>query len=82
MTNMDWFKGRTAIVTGASSGMGRAIALALGRAGTNVGINYNRNQAAAEAIKEEIDGAGGSGLVLQADVGDPEDVEREGQVCT
>ncbi len=76
MTNIDWFKGRTAIVTGASSGMGRAIALALGRAGANVGINYNRNQAAAEAIKEEIDSAGGSGLVLQANVGDPEHVER------
>ncbi|HCN10627.1 MAG TPA: oxidoreductase [Lentisphaeria bacterium] len=76
MTNIDWFKGRTAIVTGASSGMGSAIALALGRAGANVGINYNRNQAAAEAIKEEIDSAGGSGLVLQANVGDPEHVER------
>jgi len=46
------------------------------RSGANVGINYNRNQAAAEAIKEEIDSAGGSGLVLQANVGDPEHVER------
>lgn len=70
----DWFKDKTAIVTGASSGMGRAIALALGRRGATVGINYNRNQSAAEAVKTEIDAAGGTGVVLHANVGNAEQV--------
>ena len=47
----DWFRGRTALVTGASSGMGAAIALALGRSGTRVGVNYRGNCDGAETVK-------------------------------
>ncbi len=62
--------GKTALVTGASRGIGRATALSLARAGAAVVINYNSNEAAAEAVKKEIEGFGGSALVFRADVSD------------
>ncbi len=62
--------GKTALVTGASRGIGRATALSLARAGAAVVINYSSNEAAAEAVKKEIEGFGGSALVVRADVSD------------
>lgn len=52
-------QGQTAIVTGASSGIGRSISIALGHAGANVMINYLGSSEKAEAVRQEIE-CGGS----------------------
>jgi len=62
--------GRVALVTGASRGIGRAIALALGRAGAMVCVNYRVQHERAKETLEALERAGGHGFVLQADVGD------------
>ena len=67
---------KTGLVTGASRGIGRAIALTLGQAGYAVAVNYAGSEAAAEAVKNEIIAAGGKAFTLQGDVSDPEDVEH------
>lgn len=59
---------KVALVTGSSRGIGRATVLALSRAGAAVVINYARNREAAEQLLAEVEGAGGQGLVVQADV--------------
>lgn len=66
---------RTALVTGASRGIGRAIAIALGKAGYAVAVNYAGSREAAEAVRDEIIAAGGKAFTLQADVSKPEDVD-------
>ncbi len=63
--------GRTAIVTGASRGIGRGIALAFAREGADVAINYRRDEAAAQATAEEIRALGRRAEVHRADVADP-----------
>ncbi|MCY4558226.1 MAG: 3-oxoacyl-[acyl-carrier-protein] reductase [Chloroflexi bacterium] len=63
-------EGRTALVTGASRGIGRAIALALAAEGADVAINYVSNEAAAAAVVEEIQALGRKGVLARADVGD------------
>jgi len=60
---------RTAIVTGGSRGIGRAIAVALGTAGCRVVVNYNSNKAAAAECAAEIEQAGGQAMTVQADIG-------------
>lgn len=62
---------RTAIVTGASRGIGRAIAVALGAGGGRVVINYNSNRQAADDCAREIESLGGLAMTVQADIGDP-----------
>jgi len=64
------FDDKVAIVTGASRGIGRAIALELGGLGAKVVVNYNRNQAAADEVARAIRAAKGEAAVVQADVGD------------
>ncbi|MDR3165425.1 MAG: 3-oxoacyl-[acyl-carrier-protein] reductase [Synergistaceae bacterium] len=65
--------GRVALVTGASRGIGRAIALALGARGHKVALNYNNSAGAAEEAAVLINGSGGTAAVFQADVS----VEKE-----
>ena len=67
--------GRKALVTGASRGIGRATALLLAREGADVAINYASNEAAARDGEQEGRALGRRALVLQADVGDGEQVE-------
>jgi 3-oxoacyl-[acyl-carrier protein] reductase len=60
--------GRTALVTGAATGIGRAIAVAFGKAGARVAINHLGREAAAREVAEEAAAAGSATMVLRADV--------------
>ncbi|MFY9342933.1 MAG: SDR family oxidoreductase [Planctomycetota bacterium] len=60
--------GKTALVTGSSKGLGKAIAMALGAAGAKVALNYCNNQPAAEATFAEFAARGHEGLLVRADV--------------
>ena len=68
--------GKTALVTGASRGIGRAIALRLAAEGASVAINYAGNTAKAEETKAAIEAVGGKAALFQADVSDSAQVER------
>ena len=61
---------KAALVTGAASGIGRAAALALARAGYNVAINYSQSEAAARAVAAEAQAAGVRAMTYQCDVSD------------
>ncbi|MEB2366479.1 MAG: 3-oxoacyl-[acyl-carrier-protein] reductase [Chloroflexota bacterium] len=66
---------RVAIVTGASRGIGRAIAIDLAARGASVVVNYNASPAAASEVVEAITAAGGTATAVQANVGDAAQVE-------
>jgi 3-oxoacyl-[acyl-carrier protein] reductase len=66
----------SALVTGSSRGIGAAIAKSLAREGWPVGVNYRSDSESAEAVVEEITGAGGRAKALQGDIADPETAER------
>jgi 3-oxoacyl-[acyl-carrier protein] reductase len=63
---------KTALVTGASRGMGRAIALALAAAGAHVIVHYGRNAAQAKAVVDEIRAAGGGADQITSDLAAPD----------
>ena len=67
--------GQTALVTGASRGIGRAVALALAAEGAEVVVNYASSPEAAEAVVAEIQAKGGSAYALKADVSDEASVD-------
>ncbi|MBS1665707.1 MAG: SDR family oxidoreductase [Bacteroidetes bacterium] len=71
-------KGQTAIITGASSGIGSGVARALAAAGASVVVNYPTaaTEAAASGVLEEIKGQGGAGIVYQCDVSKESEVVK------
>jgi len=68
-------EGRVALVTGSSRGLGRGIALALGKAGAKVVINYFNDRSSAENAVNELKAAGVHVMLVRADASDPEQVE-------
>jgi 3-oxoacyl-[acyl-carrier protein] reductase len=68
--------GRRAVITGASRGIGRALAQALAGGGAEVLVHYNRSADAAAQVVSEITEAGGKAWLAQADLTDPEQVRR------
>src|SRR5688500_3912627 len=63
-------KGQSALVTVGNSGIGRAIAIAIGKAGANVVVNYVVKPEAAEEVANEVRAAGQGAMTFQADVAD------------
>lgn len=70
------FKGKNALVTGSSRGIGRGIALKLAEKGARVAIHYYRNREAAQATLKSIRELGTDGVLVQADVCQPDEVRR------
>lgn len=69
-------KGQTALVTGANSGIGKAVAIALGNDGANVAVNYVTHPETADEVVNEIKSNGGNAIALQADVSNEEQVVK------
>ena len=87
---MNGLSGKTAIVTGGSSGIGQAIAIRLGREGVNVAVNYVGPVEGAEATRDaieqgvdrcmkEVEKAGSRALLVEADVSDQSTIPRSGR---
>ncbi|MGP0575662.1 3-oxoacyl-[acyl-carrier-protein] reductase [Paenibacillus peoriae] len=68
--------GKTALVTGASRGIGRSIALALAEAGANVAVNYAGSEAAATEVAEQIRAKGIEAITVQANVGRADEADQ------
>ncbi len=72
---MGALSGRTALVTGGSRGIGRAISERLGRDGARVGVHYGRDETAAKETVSAIEAAGGRAFAVRAELGVPGDAE-------
>ena len=70
------FKGKTAIVTGSSTGIGAAAALRLGREGANIVVNFSQSEEQARTVAAAIGAAGGRALTVQGNVAKDEDCRR------
>ena len=70
------FEGKTALVTGGSRGIGRAVCLDLAKGGARVAVNYTSNGEAAEETVQTIIQDGGEATAFKADVSDPEEVQK------
>jgi 3-oxoacyl-[acyl-carrier protein] reductase len=68
-------KGRVALITGASRGIGRGIAVALAADGANVVINYSRDIASAEEVAAKVTALGRRALIVKANVESSEEIE-------
>ena len=76
MLSPETIKGKTCIVTGASRGIGRGCALALGGAGCRVAVNYRERADEAEETRRLVEEAGGAAFIFQADVSEAQDARR------
>ena len=72
MSDQKQFSGRAAIVTGATRGIGRAIAVELAKRGCDVAFNYAKSAESAEELKRELEGLGVRTLASQCDVANTE----------
>lgn len=70
------FKGKSALVTGASLGIGKAVALKLAESGANVAINYQKHSEKDQEMVNAIEAWGDKGFVVEADVANFEDAEK------
>src|SRR5690554_843742 len=70
------FAGKVALVTSSGRGIGRAIALRFAQEGADVVVNYFRNREPAEQTATEIEALGQRAIVVKADVGEPDQIER------
>lgn len=73
---MGRFEGKSAIVTGASRGIGREIALLLGKEGARVAVNYSGSKDKADEVVKQIKESGGEAFAIQADVSDADSVKN------
>ena len=73
---MSKLTGKIAVVTGASKGIGAAIAAELGAAGATVVVNYSSSKAGADKVVSTIEAAGGKAVAIQGDFSKPEDITR------
>lgn len=69
-------KGRCAIVTGATRGIGKAIAIKLASLGADIVINYRKSEEEAREVQKEIDSLGVKSLLVQADISIEEDAKK------
>ena len=76
MTQNKILSGKVALVTGASRGIGKAIAISLGKLGAEVIVNYSASDASAEEVVKSINEKGGSSYKLKFDVSDEESVNK------
>lgn len=75
-SNSEALSGKTALVTGASRGIGAAAAIRLAQRGAAVVVNYHQNQTAAEKVLDQVKASGARGVIFQADVTRCEEIER------
>ena len=73
---MNRLKGKVAVVTGASKGIGASIAEHLAAEGASVVVNYAASKAGADAVVRRINDKGGTAVAVQADVSRPDDIKR------
>ena len=76
MTQYKILSGKVALVTGASRGIGKAIAISLGELGAEVIVNYSASDASAEEVAKSINDKGGSSYKLKFDVSEEESVNN------
>ncbi len=69
-------KDKTALVTGSSRGIGRAVALSYGKEGANVVVNYTSNEKAANEVVDALESMGGKAIAVKADVSQKSDVDH------
>src|SRR5438552_8254604 len=75
-TDSQKLRGKVAVVTGASKGIGAAIATHLGRAGASVVVNYSSSKESAERVVADITSAGGKAVAVQANVSQKPEIDR------